>query len=138
MSGWYLSPGLSGGISGSHLFYGGEVSASYLMQSPGFVYLGIFTDVDMFDKKTRLIAGPEIGLLLLGFDVGYVSQWEGKSHAQGFSIRPYVGIPLIFITERVHIPAIPVLNIYYRRTFIRNDDANEFGFQIKFLVGLSR
>ena len=138
MSGWYLSPGIAGGISGSHLYYGGEVSAFYMPKSTGILYLGIFADADKFDKGSRIIAGPEVGILFLGCDTGYLSQWEGKSRKQGFTIRPYLGIPLFFITERVHIPAIPVLDIFYRRTFVKNDDANEFGFQFKFLIGLSR
>jgi hypothetical protein len=138
MGGWYLSSGASGGISGSKLFGGGEVSAFYQQNSPNIFYFGMFTDVDRVGKGTRLIAGPEVGIFIFGCDAGYLSQWQGKTREQGYTVRPYIGIPLFFITERVHIPAIPVLNIFYRRTFVKNNDVNEFGFQFKFLVGLSK
>jgi hypothetical protein len=102
---WFLPFGLSTAYAlhkySSNGFAGGlELS---VVHNDDFFWQGAYADVvrDFENEHTRLSLGPEIGVMVLGIDGGYLLDTGKGTTRHGFCVRPMFSLGIMMLYGRV-------------------------------------
>lgn len=130
-SGMFVSSGVTLSKFGKDPYSGVEISS---FSTNTYCYAGAFAEGGYVPRTDtyRVVAGPEFGFLILGIDGGYMMLKKRDQRMNGFSVRPYITIPLpgLFVERGL------MFNIFYRRNAWKKSKMwlyeNETGIQVKY------
>ena len=130
-SGLFVSSGVTLSKFGKNPYSAGEISS---FSTNSYCYAGVFAEGGYVPGTGtyRVVAGPELGFLILGIDGGYMMVKKRERRMNGYAIRPYITIPLPgLIVERGLM-----FNVFYRRNAWKKSGIwvyeNETGIQFKY------
>lgn len=130
-SGVFVSSGATLSKFGKNPYCGAEISS---FSTNTYFYAGVFAEGGYVPRTDtyRFVSGPEFGFLILGIDGGYMMLKQRDRRMNGYSVRPYIAIPLpgLFVERGL------MFNIFYRRNAWKKSKDwlydNETGIQVKY------